>query len=235
MFEKRFKTPRIDQTYDHDVYTCGCINKHNIIVANKALFKTGLLNASQQINSLIRNFEQVKYTIVMGTVVGFPYSPPKSEPKEDIHLGDVDVGWAGPDKPSIVHIESGKHGPDKFDIISRFDQPFERFLTALTKLRANRIQHGDARFRESLDRCIVDKHQEFSQPKPETDVLFISTYEHPPRNANCSECDASKRVDRPRSLDAAEVSILVGRLPVEARSWNPANCVTDIGIFQKDL
>ena len=210
MFDTHFKTPLIDQTYDDNAYTCGCINGHYVVVANKGLFETGVLNASVQTGPLRRSFSQLQSIIVLGTAGGIPYKPPKSDPMEDIRLGDVVVGWPGPSQQSFVQWDSGTHKSDGFKVVSMFDRPSKRLRNALGKLQANRKEHGDSKFKENLKRCIVDKSTIFYRPEPESDVLFMPQYFHPPENPSCEKCDPSERVDRPERTDAAEVKIHYG-------------------------
>jgi hypothetical protein len=44
----------------------------------------------------------------VGTGGGIPYKEVKEDPKDDIHLRDVVVGWAGPERPSVVQWDSGR-------------------------------------------------------------------------------------------------------------------------------
>lgn len=208
MFDTDFKTPLIDQTNDNNAYNCGCINGHYVVVTSKGLFQTGVVNASVQTGSLKHSFRNLKSIIVLGTAGGIPSQLPKSDPTEDIRLGDVVVGWAGPKKESIVQWDSGIYGSEKIEVVSAFNHPSQIFRNALTKLRANRENHGHTKFGQNLDRCIV--HKSFSQPDPESDMLFIPTYVHPQGNTSCKECDPSKKVDRPKRTDPAEVKIHYG-------------------------
>lgn len=145
---------------------------------------------------------------MLGTAGGIPSQLSKSDPTEDIRLGDVVVGWAGPKKESIVQWDSGIYGSEKIEVVSAFNHPSQIFRNALTKLRANRENYGHTKFGQNLDRCIV--HKSFSQPDPESDMLFIPTYVHPQGNTSCKECDPSKKVDRPKRTDPAEVKIHYG-------------------------
>lgn len=212
MFDTHFQTPHIDQTYDHNAYTCGCINGHNVVVASKGLGQTGVVNASAQIGPLIQSFVQLQCTIVLGTAGGTPHDPPKSDPMEDIRLGDVVVGWPGPGLPSLVQWDSGIHELDGIKIISLFDKPAEQLLGALTKLQDNRSSLGDAKFRENLERCIADESSNFSQPEPESDKLFIPAYDHPSKDTSCKSCSSSKLVKRSERTDATEVKIHYGTI-----------------------
>ena len=210
MFDTRFKTPLIDQTYDDNAYTCGCINGHYVVVANKGLFETGVLNASVQTGPLRSSFGRLQSIIVLGTAGGIPYQPPKSDPMEDIRLGDVVVGWAGPSQQGVVQWDGGTHKSDGFKVVSMFNWPSRRLRNALGKLQANRKEHGDGEFKENLKRCIVDKSSIFHRPEPASDMLFMPQYFHPPENPSCENCDPSERVDRPERTDAAEVKIHYG-------------------------
>jgi nucleoside phosphorylase len=210
MFDENYETPLIDQTFDKNTYTCGCINGHNVVVASKGLGETGVVNASVVMGSLLHNFRALKATLVVGTAGGFPFNPPKPDPMEDIHLGDVAVGWAGPSEPSLSQWDSGIYEPDGFQVISIFNPPGLRFRTALGRLNHERnLSKGFDRFKQNLDRCISNHPDLFRRPDPESDILFNSAYPHPQGNRNCKECVASEKVDRPVRT-AADVKVHYG-------------------------
>ncbi|MCJ1468553.1 hypothetical protein MMC07_007182 [Pseudocyphellaria aurata] len=212
MFDRPFKTPLIDQTNDNNVYTCGCINGHNVVVVSKGLWQTGVVNASVQTGSLKHSFRELKSVIVFGTAGGIPSQPPKLDPTEDIRLGDVVVGWAGPRKKSIVQWDSEVYESGEIKIVSAFDLPSPTFRNALGKLQAVREDSSNTELRKNLDRCLQNKYFPFSQPEPESDILFISTYVHPEGNTSCKECASSKKVDRPERKNPAEVKIHYGTI-----------------------
>jgi nucleoside phosphorylase len=89
IFDENYETPLIDQTFDKNAYTYGCINGHHVIIASKGLGETRVVNASMVMGSLLHNFGALKVILVVGTTSGFPFNPPKPDPMEDIHLGDV--------------------------------------------------------------------------------------------------------------------------------------------------
>jgi nucleoside phosphorylase len=199
MFDYQYTTPRIDQTYDDNAYTCGCINGHNVVVANKAPFETGVLIASSLVNRLVHSFKELRAILVVGTAGGIPFKTPKPDPMEDIHLGDVVVGWAEPGKPSVVQWDSGISGPGNFAVYSRLKDPDKRIVNVLGKLKANRgLPNGLDKFKQNLDRCILEHRERFAHPGLDRDILFDSAYPHPASKPNCKDCDISKIATRPK-------------------------------------
>ena len=177
MFDTPFETPRIDQSYDHNDYTCGCINGHYVVVASKGLFQTGVVNASVQIGHLKHSFRQLKSTIVLGTAGGIPSQPPKSDPMEDIRLGDVVVGWAGPSRQSLVQWDSGTHESDGIKVISIFNLPSQKLINGLGKLHASRENHGDAMFRKiSKDVLLANLQISIDPNRKATCYSFHNTF-----------------------------------------------------------
>jgi nucleoside phosphorylase len=204
MLDNRYRTPRIDQTCDDNTYTCGCINGHNVVIANKGLFETGVLNASSLVDNLMRSFKELRTILVVGTAGGIPFKMPKSDPKEDLHLGDVVVGWAGPSKKPVVQWDSGVCGTEHFAVHSRLNDPDERILKVLGRLKTNRGRlDGLDMFKQNLDKCILEHRERFAYPGLDRDILFDSAYPHDASNLNCNDCDSSKIVSRPKRTTTA--------------------------------
>ncbi|KAF3925932.1 Nephrocystin-3 [Dactylellina cionopaga] len=131
--------------------------------------------------------------LFVGIGGGIPRNPSPDDPEEDIHLGDVVIGWAGQaGVPAVVQYdfrkaEEGSSGR----LLGTLDKPDRRLLNALGTLTANHFE-GETNFVEHLNR--IDK---FSHPGLENDVLYEATYRHEAGNT-CSGCDFNHAVDRPK-------------------------------------
>lgn len=137
----------------------------------------GKVSTSTLVQPLSQSFPNLKVQFFVGIGSGVPRIPPSGNPKYDIHLGDIVIGWAEEaGVPGVVqwthvrYLENGNIEP-----LSILDQPDRRLLNASGLLLANRIL-GRTRFPEHLKR--LQNLADFSHPGLEHDIRFMSTYHH---------------------------------------------------------
>ena len=176
---------------DENSYTYGSINRHNVIIASMPPGQPGRVSASILVQPLSQSFPNLKIHLFVGIGSGIPRSPPPKNPENDIHLGDVVIGWAEhPGVPGVVQWDFVKHRNN--ESLGTLDKPERRLLNALGPLLRNRVL-GTTRFPEHLMR--LQKLAGFSHPGLEHDVLFNSTYDHV-KGPDCSSCDCSQLIKR---------------------------------------
>lgn len=187
--------PLILQASDHNSYTYGSINGHNVVIACMPPGQPGKVSASKLVQPLSQSFPNVKIHLFVGIGSGVPRIPPPDKPEDDIHLGDVVIGWAEqPGIPGVVqwdlvrYLENGN--TERLGIL---DKPDRRLLNALGLVLRNRIV-GRTKFSEHFKK--LQKLGTFSHPGLEHDRLFKSTYHHM-GGPNCSSCSRAQLTERP--------------------------------------
>ena len=63
------------------------------------------VSASKLVQPLSQTFPNLKIHLFVGIGGGVPRIPPPDNPDEDVHLGDVVIGWA--EKPGLLASPSG--------------------------------------------------------------------------------------------------------------------------------
>ena len=173
-----------------------------------------MVNAGHLVNPLTRSFPNLKVTLLVGIGGGIPREKPNEDPNEDIRLGDVVIGWPGPEKPSIIQWDSGVRLPNgKMNIINAFPSPDRRILNTLGKLESNRhIQVN--KFLRHLHRCTRHDTASRQFPRPQfiNDRLYDAKYRHPYINdSDCSSCDPARLVLR-RQRDNTDFQLHFGTI-----------------------
>ena len=180
---------------DQNAYFYGSIGQHNVVICSLPGGIPGKVSAAIQAESLRKSFNHLRMCLYVGIGGGVPYDPPKLDPDDDIHLGDVVVGW--PDKPgapAVVQydmLRRTKNGVG--ELLGIQDKPDRLLLNALGSLLANH-RLGETRFAEHLTR--VDHLPGFRHLGSTSDQLFQATYRHNPRHSDCSQCDPRMLVQR---------------------------------------
>lgn len=79
---------------DKNFYTYGSINGHNIVLSCLPRGQPGKLSGLKLVQPLSQSFPNLRIHLFVGIGGSVPRDPPPKDPQEDIHLGDVAVGWA---------------------------------------------------------------------------------------------------------------------------------------------
>ena len=186
--------PLSPPTHDENSYTYGSINGHNVVIACLAPGLPRKVSTAKLVQPLSRSFPNLKIFLFVGIGSGVPRIPPPDNPEEDIHLGDVVIGWAEKTGvPGVVRRDFLTYPEDgNTEPLDTLDEPDRRILSALGLLLRNRIL-GRTRFLEHLNR--LQNLRGFSYPGLRHDKLFKSTYPHV-SGPNCSSCDHSQLIER---------------------------------------
>jgi len=207
MLDEEHSTPPYDTHYDENTYICGAINGHAVVVATCPQGETGNVNAGRLTGSMFKTFPNIRMAVLVGIGGGIPRSTSSGDPLDDIHLGDVVVGWPGDGKPACVYHDRGRSKVGgKFELVGTMQNPDWRLLQALSILASDQ-EMGKTTFADQLRRLQNYKKfaQKFARPSLEYDRLFKATYHHVgDYRSNCVACDYKELVQRPqRSADDA--------------------------------
>jgi nucleoside phosphorylase len=203
MLDGEHKTPRLNTKDDDNTYTCGSINGHNVVIASLPQWHNGPISASHLINPLTRSFPNLRATLLVGIGGGIPQKNVASDSSDDIHLGDVVVGWDGDKRQAVIHWESRSILP----------QPDRRILNMLTKLVSN-CDIGETTFPEHLKRCTQHSFakSKFAYPGLRNDKLYEPNHHHvAARGSPCDAC-GSDRIVRREERKAEEFQLHFGTI-----------------------
>ena len=181
-------------TNDENSYTYGSINGHNVVIACMPPGQPGKVSAFKLVQPLSQSFPNLKIHLFVGIGSGVPRIPPPDNPVDDVHLGDVVIGWAEqPGVPGVVQWDLVRYLEDgNIEPLGVLDKPDRRILSALGLVLRNRIR-GTTKFPEHLNK--LQDLPGFSHPGLEQDKLFKSSYPHV-GGPNCSSCDYTELTTR---------------------------------------
>jgi hypothetical protein len=191
MLDSVHPTPKYNTQYDENTYVCGTINGHNVVMTS--------CPPREADNFMFKSFPNIKMTVLVGIGSGIPRATIPDDPCEDIHLGDVVVGWPGDGKPAYVYHDPGRTKADEpFKMVARMQDPDPQLVNALTILSSDH-ELGRTQFSEQLARLRnIKNKKKFVHPGLEHDRLFQSTYQHQgDYGSKCLSCDQSHLVQRP--------------------------------------
>lgn len=206
MLDEEHPTPPYDTHYDENTYICGTIGGHAVVVATCPQGETGNVNAGRLTGSMFKTFPNIRMAVLVGIGGGIPCPNIPEDPLDDIHLGDVVVGWPGDGKPACVYHDRGRSMVDgQFEIVGTMQNPDWRLTNALGILMSDH-ELGRTKFSDQLAR--LQNHKKFARPRVE-DRLFKAAYHHiGGRGSNCVTCDENELVQRPARTEESK-NILV--------------------------
>ena len=181
--------------HDENAYTYGSINDHNVVIACLPPGLPGKVSAAKLVQPLSQSFPNLKIHLFVGIGGGVPRNPAPANPEDDIHLGDVVIGWAEQTGvPGVVQWDLARYLDEGIlEPLGTLDKPDRRLLNALGLVLRNRIL-GTTKFPEHLKR--LQKLPGFSHPGVGQDRLFKPDYRHA-GGLTCSSCDHAQLTERP--------------------------------------
>ncbi|KAF2203799.1 hypothetical protein GQ43DRAFT_497820 [Delitschia confertaspora ATCC 74209] len=108
MLDEEHAIPPYDTHYDSNTYICGMINGHAIIIPTCPHGETGNVNAGRLAGPMFKTFLSIRITELVGIGGGILRSITSEDPLNDIHLGDVVVGWPSDGKHACVYYGRGR-------------------------------------------------------------------------------------------------------------------------------
>jgi nucleoside phosphorylase len=202
MLDEWHRTPPLyDTRYDDNAYIFGSINGHTVVIATLPQGETGNVNAGRLTALMFKTFRNIQMALLVGIGGGIPGPVVSQDALENIHLGDVVVGWPGDSKPACVYHDRGKSKVDgQFEMVGTMQNPDWRLTSALSLLASDH-EMGMTTFNDQLKRLQRHKvENKFAYPGVKQDRLFRAAYHHQGDYAlECAACcDQSELVERPR-------------------------------------
>jgi nucleoside phosphorylase len=186
MLDEEHNTPRYDAR-DTNLYTCGSIGEHNVIVACLPEGQMGTNSAAAVAVQMKSTFKSTRFCLMVGIGGGVP-----SE-EADVRLGDVVVSKPHNTHGGVVQYDSGKATPSGFERTGALNAPPTVLLNAVANLRAKQMR-GKARLLEYLSK--LDSLPDFSREVTGSDTLFEAGYNHVGGGATCGNCSIEHAVTR---------------------------------------
>ena len=179
---------------NHNVYTLGSINSHNIVIAS--LPTTGNTSAATVITQLRNTFKQIRF----GLLVGIGGGVPTQTDNGPIHLGDVVVSKPERDHSGAIQYDHGKALDGHFRRTGYLVPPPAVLLNAAQDLSTEQAIAEDDLVAPHLQKINTKRPalRKYRYPGPDQDHLYRSDYPHRTEGSSCRSCacDPSQRVDR---------------------------------------
>ena len=202
MLDEEHPAPPYNTHYDDNTYICGSISGHMVVVATCPQGESGNVNAGRLTGSMFRTFPNIRMAVLVGIGGGIPMEV-SEDPLENVHLGDVVVGWPGDGKPACVYYDRGRSKVNgHFELVGTVGNPDRRLTNALSVLVSDN-EMGKTRFDDQLARLHRSiKKRKFAHPGLEHDRLFKAVYRHVgDYRSGCKGCDPTELVQRPKRTE----------------------------------
>jgi nucleoside phosphorylase len=197
---------------DHNTYTLGSIDKHNIVITCLPKGKPGTSSAAAVIMQMVRTFPSIKIGLMVGIGGGIP-------PK--VRLGDVVVSTPVGQFSGVVQWDFGKAKEGgSFERTGSLNNPPNSLLAALTKLETEHELTGSKipGYLEELKEKWPRLASRYLRSDSLEDVLFKADYNHVSENTDCGTIpdndDGEEEEESCRFCDRAKV---VKRRPRDMR------------------
>jgi nucleoside phosphorylase len=173
--------------HDTNIYTCGRVGEHNVVIACLPEGQTGTNSAAAVAMQMKMAFPSTRFGLMVGIGGGVP-----SE-EADIRLGDVVVSKPHKVHGGVVQYDSGKATSSGFERTGLLNTPPIVLLNAVANLRAKHMR-GRGRLAEYLSK--LDILPDFTRAAAGPDALFSAAYDHKKGAATCKDCDSSYVANR---------------------------------------
>jgi nucleoside phosphorylase len=184
MLDEEHDTPPYD-AHDSNIYTCGRVGEHNVVIACLPEGHTGTNSAAAVAVQMKSTFLSTRFGLMVGIGGGVP-----SE-EADVRLGDVVVSKPHKTHGGVVQYDSGKATASGFERTGALNTPPKVLLNAVVNVRAKQMR-GRGKLLEYLSK--LDRLPDFSREAAGSDTLFEAEYEHAGKGATCAKCSAEHAV-----------------------------------------
>ncbi len=212
MLDEYHKAPPYETRNDDNTYIFSAINDHAIVVATCPPGDQGNANAGRLTGSMFKTFPNIKMAVLVGIGGGIPRQPASEDPLDDIHFGEVVVGWPVDAKPACVYYDRGRTKADgQVEVVGTMQKPDWILGSALTNLVSDH-EVGRTTFDKQLARLHSPENHaaKFAYPGIEHDRLFQASYHHIGKyGSDCIECDPKKLVQRPPRTEHDKYKIIL--------------------------
>lgn len=144
-------------THDHNIYTLGRMNEHNVVIACLPKGQYATVPAAQAATWMMGTFPSIRFGLMVGIGAGIPTK---------VRLGDVVISTPVANYPGVVQWDLGKAEDDGHLIrTGALNNPPTALLTALTKLESQHALVG-SKIPEYLDQASTRYPRLESKCKP---------------------------------------------------------------------
>jgi nucleoside phosphorylase len=185
MLDEEHDTPECD-AHDTNIYTCGRIGEHNVVIACLPEGQAGTNSAAAVAVQMKSTFSSTRFGLMVGIGGGVP-----SE-EADIRLGDVVVSKPHEVHGGVVQYDYGKATSNGFRRTGSLNSPPTILLNAVAKVRAKHMR-GRGRLLEHLSKLV--KLPGFGRETAGPDPLFDAKYDHK-EGATCGKCNQDYLIER---------------------------------------
>jgi nucleoside phosphorylase len=185
MLDEEHVTPSYD-VHDTNLYTCGRIGEHNVVIACLPEGQTGTSSAATVAVQMKSTFSSTRFGLMVGIGGGVPSA------EADVRLGDVVVSKPHKTHGGVVQYDFGKATASGFERTGALNTPPTVLLNAVASLRARQMR-GKSRLLEYLSK--LDSLLDFSREAAGSDDLFETGYGHV-GGATCVNCSAEHAATR---------------------------------------
>ena len=192
MLDEEHDTSSYD-AHDTNLYTCGRIGEHNVVIACLPEGQTGTNSAAAVAVQMKSTFSSTRFGLMVGIGGGVP-----SE-EADVRLGDVVVSKPHKTHGGVVQYDLGKATASGFERTGALNTPPTVLLNAVANVRSKQMR-GKSRLLEYLSKLNSLAH--FSREPAGLDVLFEAEHKHAGKGATCVQCSTKHAVHRePRTQE----------------------------------
>ncbi|KAL5334981.1 purine and uridine phosphorylase [Aspergillus crustosus] len=178
---------------DHNVYTLGEVNGHNVVIACLPLGVYGIASASLVATQVLATFPEIRFCLLIGVGGGVPSAD------IDSRLGDVVVSRPTGAFGGVVQYDYGKSiSRRRFLRTGVLNKPPTILLSAMSALESDHMT-GDTHIPEYLSQLMdcYSTRSKFSPPEVHDDIVFEAGYEHVTSpNGSCFQCSKDHIVYR---------------------------------------
>lgn len=178
---------------DHNAYTLGCVDGHNVVMACLPAGKYGTETAATVAKDMLRTFKSLRFGLLVGIGGGVPTN------ECDIRLGDVVVSQPSKQDGGVLQYDVGKALPNEtFERRGSLNRPPDVLLNALSKLKSSH-EMRDPKFVEYLDlmyKRYPRMRKEYVHPGSQYDHLYETICPHGREDGSCNLCETPREIHR---------------------------------------
>ncbi|KAF4417536.1 Kinesin light chain 1 [Colletotrichum fructicola] len=193
---------------DHNVYSLGSINGHNIVIAG--LHQPGNCPAATVVAQMRMTFPNLRFGLLVGIGGGVPVETDDGM----IRLGHVVVSKPAGGHSGALQYDHGKARNGYFERTGALAPPPAVLLSAAQALAVQRARLRVDPVHQNVLRIDITSRglRRFQHPDERTDHLFPPDYVHQHQGACSTKCDLSKRIPRTRDDDNTFVIVHRGNI-----------------------
>ncbi|KAH6639236.1 ankyrin repeat-containing domain protein [Boeremia exigua] len=185
MLDEELPTPEVT-AYDTNIYSCGQIGKHNVVIACLPDGQTGTNSAAAVAAQMKSTFTSIRFGLMVGIGGGVPSDD------ADVRLGDIVVSKPHQVHGGVVQYDFGKSTPNGFERTGTLNTPPTILLNAVASLKAKHLR-GKSQLLEFHAK--LKKLPDYNRDSAGPDVLFEASYAHE-GGQTCVNCGEAKQVER---------------------------------------